>query len=133
MSALSDKIIVYDGNCYLCRTGAMLTFKFSSLTENNLSSYDDLDPVLKAKVEQEVFQNEMAVLDRGENRTLYGLEGILFVLGTKFRIFSSIKAGSFLFKFLNFFYKIIAYNRYILFPINSTIKCTCQPPLNIRY
>jgi len=133
MNTLANKIIIYDGNCYLCRSGAMLTFKYSSLSEENLSPYDTLDARLKSKVALTSFQNEMAVVDRGEGRTIYGLEGILYVLGTKYNVFNRIKPGSFIFRFLNLFYRIIAYNRYILFPIHSKIKCSCQPPLNIRF
>jgi len=64
---------------------------------------------------------------------MYGLEGILFVTGTKFKLLQRIKKGSLIFNLINFIYHIVAYNRYILFPINSAYKCNCEPQFNKKY
>lgn len=133
MNTLADKLIVFDGNCYLCRNGAKLSVQFSSFPEEKLSAYDSLSPELQAKVDQQRFKNEMAVVDLNEKHTLYGLDGILFVLGTKYRFLKAIKPNGLFYKILRVIYRTIAYNRYILFPINSLIKCDCQPPLNKFY
>ena len=133
MDPLENKIIVFDGTCYLCRNGAMLTAKYSSISEEKLCAYNDLSDELRSKVDPSRFQNEMALVDTTGNETLYGLEGILYVISSRFKFLKWIKKGSILFNISNFFYKTLALNRYILFPIDSQIKCDCQPPLNRFY
>ncbi len=133
MNSLDNKIVIYDGNCKLCSSGAKLTLEFSKFPKENLSSYDDLNEALQPKVNFELFRNEMAVIDKAGLPTLYGFEGVLFVLSCKFPFLGRIKRSSLLFSILNVFYKIVAYNRYVLFPVNSTIKCSCEPPFNGKY
>ena len=127
--SLENKLMIYDGNCYLCRSGAYLSKQFGRLTEANMSTYDDLKEDLRLEIDFSRFRNEMALIDVKTRTVKYGLEGVLYVMATRFRVFGHIKVNSLLFNILNFFYKAIAYNRYILFPNDGIKLCSCSPPL----
>jgi hypothetical protein len=133
MKTLDNKLIIYDSNCYLCRTGARLSDKYSFVPSEKLAAYNDLPPELRSKVHLPSFRNEMAVIDTRSGNTLYGLDGILYVLGTRYKALKKVRTGGVLYRIIRMLYRTVSYNRYIMFPPRSLFKCDCQPPLNRRY
>jgi predicted DCC family thiol-disulfide oxidoreductase YuxK len=133
MNAADTQLIVYDGNCYLCRTGAELVAAYNFIPGNRLIPFDKLDNDLQSKVDAGLFRSEMAVIDREKNETYYGIDAVLIVLSNKIPFLKRIRKGGRIYRLLRLLYRTIALNRYILFPYPSTVKCDCEPPHNRKY
>ncbi|GAB5523689.1 MAG: hypothetical protein Roseis2KO_15610 [Roseivirga sp.] len=133
METLANKWIIYDGNCGLCLNSKKWLTRLGIIPEGKCLNYHLLDESLSAKIDQEHFRYEMALVDDQSDKTLYGLEGILEVFGAKVGLVKGIKPGSVLFTLLNFVYHTISYNRYFLFPRKSRFACECDPPFVMKY
>ncbi len=133
MDVLANKWIVYDGNCGLCMNSKRLLVKMGVFPDSKCLNYHQLDDRLFAKVDPEHFKYEMALIDESTNETSYGLEGILKIFSEKINWLRHIRKGGWVFKFLEFFYHAISYNRYFLFPRNKTFSCDCDPPFVRQY
>ena len=133
MNTLDNKWIIYDGNCGLCLNSKKWLTRFGIIPEKKCRNYYELDEGSKAKIDINHFSYEMALVDDQSNKTMYGLEGIIYVLGTKFRWILFIKPEGLLFKVLDFIYHTISYNRYFFFPRKMAFKCDCEPPLVWKY
>lgn len=130
---INKKLVVYDGNCYLCRNGAILAAEYGFIPQSRLTAFDDLDEHLRSKVDLEKFRSEMAVIDLEKKETSYGVDGVLSILSIRMPFMGKVKKEGLIYRIFKVLYRMIAYNRYILFPFNSPYKCDCEPPLNRRY
>lgn len=133
MESLPNKWIIYDGNCGLCLKSKQLLTKLGVLNESSCLNYHELEDRLRSKVASERFRFEMALVDEHSDETLYGLEGILAIFSNRLSWLKMVKPGGSLFRFLEFFYHAISYNRYFLFPRKKAFICDCDPPFQYTY
>lgn len=133
MNATEDRITVYDGNCNFCQRVISTLSKQKWIDATKAEAYYDMSPDKQAKIDLPHFRSEMAVIDMNGGPTLYGLEGVLYAMGYRLPVLREVKRDTFLFPILNFIYKNVAWNRYIILTPKSTIKCDCEPPLNKFY
>lgn len=133
MKTLENKLIIYDSNCKVCSSLRDVVLKITPIREEKVKAYMELSPELSSKVDSDKFKNVMALIDTDGGETIYGAEGIAYVFS------SQLKALDFLLRFKPFyylftrFYKIQAYNRYIIATPKSNFKCDCFPDRVVRY
>jgi hypothetical protein len=133
MKTAEDRIVVFDGNCRFCTSVIAHLTKWKWIDSTKTEPYYELSADKQAKVNLDHFRSEMAVIDMDGSETLYGLEGVLYATGYRFPFLRKIKRNSFIFPFMEFLYKNVAWNRYVIMRPISTIKCDCEPSLNKTY
>lgn len=128
-----DRIMVYDGNCNVCRTAINTLTRWKWIDATKAKDFYELPVEQQSQIELEKFKSEMASIDLNGGRTYYGVEAVCNAMGYRFALLKKLKKESFLFPVIQFFYRMIAWNRYIIMSPVSTVKCDCEPPLNKFY
>ncbi len=127
-----DKILVYDGDCPMCRAtvgvllrvGAVQPFQLRS---NHGLSAEDLEVVRAAGI-----RNQLVVLETSTKATRAGVDGLLWLMRDSGKpllarvlglpgIRQALRAG----------YATISYNRRILSPPRTQIVCDCEPEVTL--
>ncbi len=133
MKTLETKLIIYDGNCKVCSSLRRIVLKLTSIGEDKIPAYTELSPELRAKVDHHQFKNGMAVIDTDGGETIYGAAGVAYIFSSQYKAFEILlKFKPFYYLFTSF-YKIQAYNRYIIARPKSDVKCDCLPDRIVKY
>jgi predicted DCC family thiol-disulfide oxidoreductase YuxK len=133
-TVMEDKLIVYDGNCGLCTSLHALMLQLAVITSGETSPYQQLQPKLKELINADRFRNEMALIDRSGGNTLYGAEGVAYILSAKSPFIRALFSIGFVITMFRYFYKFIAYNRYLIAPSSKAlISCDCYPKAPLFY
>lgn len=127
MKTLEHKLIIYDSNCKVCSSLKDLIVRFTNVSDQKIAAYQDLSDKLKAKVDPDKFKNVMALISTDNAPTIYGAEGVAFVFSSQYRWLDFVFRFKFILVLFEFFYKNIAYNRYIIATPKSFFKCDCYP------
>jgi predicted DCC family thiol-disulfide oxidoreductase YuxK len=131
---MENKLIVYDGNCGLCTSVHALMLSLGVIASVETSSYQQLQPEEKVLITADRFRNEMALVDRKGEATLYGAEGIAYILSARLPYIGKLFKVGFVMILFRFFYKFIAYNRYLIAPSSKAlINCDCYPKAPLPY
>lgn len=133
MTSLTNKLIIYDSNCKVCSSLRDVVLKFTSIPEERIKAYKDLEPDLSRNVDPEKFKNVMALVDMAGGSTIYGAEGVAYIFSSQYRIVGFLLRFKLLFNLFNFLYKTQAYNRYIIATPKSKFKCDCFPDRVVTY
>jgi len=134
MNLFQNKLMVYDGNCVVCTNLADALVKWNFVPQQQITPYVFIPENLQKSVDLERFKNEMALIDQKTLEVKYGVEAILMVLSQKVGLFKWFLEIPFLKTIANFFYKIVAFNRLIIYPPNSKgFVCDCEPDFNGFY
>lgn len=133
MTSLANKLIIYDSNCKVCSSLRDVVLKVTSIPEEKIKAYKDLEPDVSRDVDPEKFKNVMALIDTAGGRTIYGAEGVAYIFSTQYRIVAFLLGLKPLFNLFNFLYKTQAYNRYIIATPKSRFKCDCFPDRVVKY
>lgn len=96
-------------------------------------AYRDLTPSLSQYVDPIRFRNGMALMDTTGKKTLYGPEGVAHIFSSQYRFLEFLLRFKPLFNLFAFFYKLLAYNRYIIATPKSKFICDCLPDRNVSY
>lgn len=134
MKSLDSKIIIYDSNCKVCSSLKDTVLRLTSVPETQVKAYRDLTSELRMKIDPNKFRNAMALIDTTGDVTLYGSEGIAYIFSSQYPVLNTALTIKPLFRFFDLFYKVLAYNRYIIATPKSQIYCDCMPDrvLNFR-
>lgn len=107
--------------------------KFTSVPEQKIVAFKDLDPTLTSHVDANEFKNVMALIDTRGEKTLYGAEGVAYIFTSQYQIAELFFKLPLAFTVFNFFYKTQAYNRYIMVTPKSKFECDCFPDSVVKY
>jgi hypothetical protein len=127
MSSLDNKLIIYDSNCKVCSFMKDLILAVTSIPEKKIVAFNHLEQALKSRVDAERFRNEMALIDLGNEATLYGPQGIALIFGSRSKILKRLLAIKPVFSLFYFLYRVLAYNRYIIAVPKNSFFCDCYP------
>lgn len=133
MKSLTNKLIIYDSNCKVCSSLRDVVLRFTSIPEEKVKAYKDLDEQLTTHVDPDRFKNVMALIDTTGGKTIYGAEGVAYIFSSQYKIVDFLFRFKFIFNLFNFFYKTQAYNRYIIATPKSNFKCDCFPDRVVKY
>jgi predicted DCC family thiol-disulfide oxidoreductase YuxK len=133
MKSLADKLIIYDSNCKVCSSLKDVVLRLTPIPEAKVKAHKELDKDLSSQVDPERFRNVMALIDTSGGKTLYGAEGIAYIFSSQYRMVELLFRIKPVFLLFNIFYKIQAYNRYIIATPKSRFKCDCFPDRVVKY
>lgn len=125
--------MVYDSNCKVCTSLRDIILKLTSIPRAQISAFKDLDSKLSRHVDGDRFRNAMALIDTSGGETLYGAEGVAYVFSSQYRIVDFILRFRACRLVFGFFYKTLAYNRYIIATPRSAFACDCFPDKVVGY
>ncbi len=132
MSALENKVIVYDDVCPLCKAYTAGFVRFGLL--KNRSGFAEASPELLQQLDLNRARHEIPLHDLRTGKTLYGLDALFEILGTRFPLLKP------LFRFRPFraalyqLYQIITYNRRVIAGSRPPASgFDCAPDVNRFY
>lgn len=125
---------VFDNNCPLCVRLAAWCERKQFLPKGNTIGFDFLEADDRARVDEQRFKHEFALLGPANEPTRYGLEAIGKVLSFRKAFFAALKPGNAWFRIVNPVYHACADTRYLWVPKQRTpIKCACEPPFSMKW
>lgn len=126
--------LLYDEDCPLCRWYTRLFVKYGILDTDGRISYNKYVVLYPTKVNADLAQTKIACINHQTNQVYYGIDGLLLVLGNRFKmiqILGNFKPINLLLKLLYLFF---SYNRRIFAPVaKRTVECACEPPKSILW
>jgi len=128
------KVLVYDDACSMCVSKSLSIVRWAKADDASRRPLSSYEGEAAARLEAAGARNEMAVLDEATGAIASGYDGIVGWMREK--------RGGFLARLLEFplvrlpgriGYRLIAYNRRIVAPTRSAIRCACDPDPNALY
>jgi len=131
---MANKVLVYDDNCPLCKAYSGWFVKWGLLSNTGRIGYSQINERIANKIDHERYKREIALIDLGEETTLYGVDSLFYIFCSNFPVLKLILNSSPIYRFATELYPFISYNRKIIAP-HKKIECTrdCTPPFHFRY
>lgn len=135
MQTIINKAIVYDDQCPLCQwyTGEFVKFGLleeeKRLTFRNLHKQADIN-----QIDLERAKSEIPLVDLNGDKTLYGIDSLIYVLKSSFPRLMRLAEIKPLYWFFKRLYFLVSYNRRIISGAHKTYYiCDCTPPFSLKY
>lgn len=112
MNTLEHKVIIYDDVCPLCNAYTGCFVKLGWL--NNRTGFAQAGPELMAHIDLDRARHEIPLYDTESKATLYGLDALFLILGTKMPVFKPLFRSRSFRAIVKQLYQIITYNRRII-------------------
>ena len=96
MKPLKNHVLIYDGDCPMCRMYSHAFVKTHMLEQNGIQSYSVVTGNIKREIDMEQARNEIALVDTEHHSVSYGIDSWfkifsnalpLFGLLARFRLF----------------------------------------------
>lgn len=127
--------LLYDEDCPLCRWYTRIFVKYGIIETSGRISYNDYVAAHPDEIDTNIAQTKIACLNQQTNQVLYGIDGLVALLGNRFllvRILGNFKPINWLLKLL---YLLFSYNRRIFAPVRKrNIECVaCEPAKSVTW
>jgi predicted DCC family thiol-disulfide oxidoreductase YuxK/flagellar biosynthesis protein FliQ len=133
MKSLEHKLIIYDSNCKVCSSLKDVVLRLTLIPDAKVKAYKDLNDELNAKIDPDKFRNVMALIDTAGGKTIYGSEGVAYILSSQYQVLNTLLSLRPVFRVFDFLYKTQAFNRYIIATPKSKFTCDCFPDRIVKY
>lgn len=134
METARPRVLVYDGDCSLCRRFSRIADRRWLVGAAERRPYDAFEGEIATRLEAAGIRNELAVLDETTGELRSGYDGMVWLLrGGRLPWLASVLAFGPVRWFLGHDYRLIAYNRRLLAPPARRIACACDPDLHRGY
>src|SRR4051812_47370264 len=108
------KILLYDDYCPLCTWYSGLFVKFGLLKKENRIPFSNAATQVLTRIDIERGKNEIPLFDTASQKTLYGIDALLEILGQKVPVIKTVGNFPGINWFLKKLYKFISYNRKVI-------------------
>jgi len=110
-----SSFLIYDNHCPLCKVYTKAFVKMDFLETEGRVAFSELeDEKVIAMVDWQRAKNEIPYIDLKENKTYYGVDALLKVLGGKWNFFNWYAKQSLLVAGAKQLYKFVSYNRRVI-------------------
>jgi len=133
MKTLNNKLIIYDSNCKVCSSLRDVVLKVTTIPEDKVKAFTDLDTTLLKKVDPDKFKNVMALIDLSNDETIYGAEGVAYIFASQYKCVEYLLRFKPFYKLFTFLYNTQAHNRYIIALPKSKFECDCFPDKVVKF
>lgn len=131
---MKNKILVYDDQCTLCTWYSGLFVRYGFLSKEGRKPFSTLEPFLLQKIDFSRGRNEIPFLDTVTGRTIYGIDAMLEIFGSRLPWITRIGNLPMINWILKKCYKLISYNRKLIIAKKcGTGVIDCAPDLNYFY
>lgn len=134
MNTLKDHTILYDDECPLCAAYTSAFVKTGMLDDNGRTPYTLGRDEYAEHINRVRACDEIALINRKENKVYYGLESLLIIIGNSFPVFRPLfKVHAFKWT-LSKIYSFVSYNRKVIIPGRKMLEAnSCVPSFNLKY
>ncbi|MCC6279963.1 MAG: DUF393 domain-containing protein [Saprospiraceae bacterium] len=132
MQTLENKVIIYDDVCPLCQayTGAFIKMGWL----HSRSGFAESSPTLLAQIDLDRARHEIPLHDTQTGETLYGLDALFLILGTKLPWCRPLFRQAWFRAAVRQLYQLITYNRRIIAGSRPPQEgFDCAPDANLFY
>lgn len=132
MNVLKDRLIVYDGDCALCSGLKVRAVRYGVIDESDCAAYHTLPAQYSEAIDPNHFRNEMALVEKNGEPTLYGVDGLTYVFSTRYPALRPMFTNSFVQIIFKAVYSVVAPNRYVIStPPARVMSCACAPEVSL--
>lgn len=128
-----EKAIIFDKNCPMC---ALYTQGFVSagmLKPENRVPFTCLPEAYQGQIDIDRSRHEIALVDVQGGKTLYGLDSLLYLIGTRLPTLARIGRWKPLYIFFSWLYAFVSYNRRVIIQAPKTTGLDCAPDFHAGY
>jgi predicted DCC family thiol-disulfide oxidoreductase YuxK len=134
MKPLEDHVLLYDGDCPMCRMYSHAFVKVDMLEKDGIVSYCEMNQELKSIVDINRAQNEIALVDAKNHTVTYGIDSWLKIFTNRFQRAKPLFEFKPLYWLVKQFYFFISYNRKVIAPGKEFFKAgSCYPDYNVKW
>lgn len=129
----SDKILIYDNDCPMCRmySGAFVHLGLLK-SQNRIAFHTLADDTCGGKMDAVRSKNEIPLLDPNGGQTLYGTDALVEILAARWRVFRAFRTNSTLRFISKKAYAFVSYNRKVIIPAPRNLRgVDCSPSVNV--
>jgi hypothetical protein len=124
----AGKVLVYDGDCPLCIRGSEIFVRLGIVPEERRRTFQSYDGEVAERLAAAGFRNELAVLEPASGEMKLGIPGFLWLFRDGWLApLARLLDHRPLVAALTVLYHLVSYNRRILAPPRSAIRCACDP------
>jgi len=126
--------LLIDQDCPMCNIYGKCFVGLKWIDKQSLSPYQLVSTEHAHKIDMHKARNEIAFFDEISERTHYGLQAFIKILSINNRLFNWILQFAPIQFLLNKLYKLISYNRKVIYPVAQIAdKPSCTPDFNLTY
>lgn len=134
MKPLKNHTLIYDNECPMCNIYSKGFIKAGMLDESGREAFTELSFVNKNLIDFNRAKNEIALVDHGKNKVMYGLDSLLLIIGNSFPTLEKIARIKPLYWFFKKLYSFVSYNRKQIIPsAKDQTEEACVPDFNLKY
>lgn len=127
MKTLTGYLFLYDKDCPLCTNYTRWFVQLNLLEASSRVAFQDINQVLYPKVDFDLAQNKVALVDIHSGEAIYGLDAMNKVLGHRFPFLSFVLKFKLLYWFFEQVYTFISMNRKVFIPVSCNQASACNP------
>lgn len=130
---LGDKVIVYDDSCPMCKLYTYWFVAWGFLKPENRIGFATAPDSITTHIDLNRGRHEIPLYDRSTHETIYGLEALTFLLGSRWTWLKPIFHSKPFYWLFHPIYEIITYNRRVIAGCKVCCGFDCAPDLNRFY
>ncbi len=133
---MRDTAIIYDQNCPACAAYTKAFVAFGFIAQDKRIAFRELNGQEYLNwIDFKRAGDEIPVIDQEHKRVIYGLDGLLFILGTKLAWIKPLVQVKPVYRLLKHVYRLISLNRRLIIPPvqQQTCSYTAEPSFNLKY
>src|SRR5687767_10358326 len=111
---MKNKLLIYDDNCPLCTWYSGLFVRHGFLSPSGRVPFSGMDEMVKQQIDMNRAVNEIALADKEGGPTLYGVDSLLAVLGSRWGWMERVGQKKGIRWMANKLYKLVSYNRKVI-------------------
>jgi len=122
--------LIYDQDCPLCVWYTNLFIQLGILNTNERIPYFQAIQDKSLKFDHDMAQNKIAYVRSSKDETVYGIDSLLAVLGSRWKWIEIVGNLAGINTFLKLLYLLISLNRKVIAPVNCNNTIACTPTKN---
>ncbi len=127
-------ILIYDDKCTLCNWYSGLFVRYGFLDSEGRKPFSTLDPSLLQKIDFARGRNEIPYLDIETGKTIYGIDAMLEIFGSRFPWIKKAGNIGIVNTILKKCYRLLSYNRKLIIAKKCGVGAIdCAPDFNYFY
>ena len=125
-------MLLYDGDCPMCRVYSHAFVKAKMLEQKGIMSYDHASGEVRSTIDTDRARNEIALVNVKDQKVIYGVDSWFTIFTNSFPFLRSAEKFPPFYWFMKSLYLLISYNRRVIAPGKVLHRDgACDPDYNI--
>jgi predicted DCC family thiol-disulfide oxidoreductase YuxK len=128
----TEKAIIFDNNCPMCQLYTQGFVQAGMLKPENRIAFTCLPEKYAEQIDLDRSRHEIALIDVQGGKTLYGLDSLLYVIGTRLPALARVARFAPFYFFFKILYAFVSYNRRVIIQAKPQ-AFDCAPDFHAGY